>query len=82
MVTHVVNAEGLHKRAADMTGPDHLFVAEHTYQRSANVALMYAAFHRRVAARVGKSRTADVYTEQQYEAMFASITRAPGTAVA
>jgi hypothetical protein len=72
---HVVDADQTRKRAADMTGSEHLFVAENTYQKSANTALMLAAFHRAVAKKVGKKRTADVLSEDQYEAMYLSITR-------
>ena len=72
---HVVDPDQTRKRAADMTGPEHLFVAENTYQKSANTALMLAAFHRAVAKKVGKRRTADVLSEEQYEALYVSIAR-------
>ena len=81
-VLHVVDEKNTQKRAADMTGPEHLYVAEETYQRTANEALMMAAFHRAVAKKVGKRKTADVLTEQQYEQMYRSITHAPDKAVA
>jgi hypothetical protein len=74
-VDYVVDAENTRKRAADMTGPEHLFVAENTYQRSANQALMLAAFHRAVAAKVGDQRTSDVFSPEQYERLYLSITR-------
>lgn len=73
-VNHVVDAQDTRKRAADMTGEEHLFVAE-DYQRSANTARMLAAFHRAVAKKVGRKRTSDVLTEEQYEQMYLSITR-------
>ena len=72
---HVIDEDGTRKRAADMTGPEHLFVAEATYKKSANRALMLAAFHQAVAKKVGKRRTGDVLTEEQYEALYLSITR-------
>jgi hypothetical protein len=72
---HVVDEDQTRKRAADMTGPEHLFVAENTHQRTANTALMLAAFHRAVARKVGKKRTADVLSEEQYESMYISIVR-------
>jgi hypothetical protein len=72
---HVVDEGQNRKRAADMTGAEHLFVAENTYQRSANTALMLAAFHCAVAKKVGKKRTADVFSEEQYEALYISIVR-------
>lgn len=74
-VTHVIDPQNTRKRAADMTGEEHLFVAENTYQRSAHEALTLAAFHRAVGKKAGKRRTADVLTEEQYEAMYLSITR-------
>lgn len=72
---YVVDEDNTRKRAADMTGSEHLFVAENTYQRSANEALMLAAFHRAVAKKVGKKRTSEVFTEAEYEAMYLSVTR-------
>lgn len=72
---HVVDEDQTRKRAADMTGSEHLFVAENTHQRTANTALMLAAFHRAVAKKVGKKRTADVLSEEAYEALYISIVR-------
>ncbi len=71
-----VSADLVQKRVADMSGPEHEFVAD-AYEGSANGALMEAAFHRAVAKKVGKRRTADVMTEQQYERLYRSVT-APG----
>lgn len=72
---YVVDAKNTRKRAADMTGPEHLFVAENTYQRSANEALMLAAFHRAVAAKVGSKRTSEVFSAEQYEHLYLSVAR-------
>lgn len=74
-VVHVIDADNTRKLAADMTGPEHLFVAENTYQQSANQALMLAAFHRAVAKKVGERKTSDVFSAQQYELLYLSITR-------
>lgn len=74
-VNHVVDGDRNRKRAADMTGPEHLFVADNTYQRSANESLMLAAFHRAVAGKVGERRTSEVLTEEQYERLYLSIAR-------
>lgn len=60
------------KRVADMTGPDHLYVAER-YAGSGNRALLLAEFHRQVAKRIGDRRTADVLTEDEYARMYDSI---------
>jgi hypothetical protein len=81
-VTHVVDDENTQKRAADMTGPEHLFVAETEYERDAKRSMMLAAFHRAVAKKVGKRRTGDVLTEAQYDAMYRSIVRSPGNEAA
>ena len=73
-VPYVIDADGTQKRAADMTGTDHLFVAVDK-EKSAKTARMEAAFHRAVAKKVGKKRTADVIPLEQYEAMYLSIVR-------
>lgn len=69
---YVVDEQNTRKVAADMTGPDHLFVAG-SYQRSANEDLMLAAFHKAVAKKVGKRRTADVLDEAAYEQLYRSV---------
>jgi hypothetical protein len=74
-VDYVIDSDNTRKRAADMTGPEHLFVAENTYQRSANEALMLAAFHRAVAAKVRNRKTSDVFSAEQYERLYLSVTR-------
>ena len=76
-VTHEVDDKNTQKRAFEMTGPEHLFVAENTYQRTANTHLMIAAFHRAVAKKIGSRRTDEVLTEERYEAMYRSIVRSP-----
>lgn len=74
-VTYVVDLEATRRRVRDMTGPDHLFVAQQ-YDGSARRELMLAAFHRVVAKRVGRRRTGDVLSEEQYDALLASVTAA------
>lgn len=69
---YVVNRENLRRRVADMTGADHLFVAN-TYMLTSKRASMLAAFHRAVAKKVGDRRTAEVFSEEQYLAMYRSI---------
>jgi len=71
---HVVAESNLRKRLADMTGAEHLFVAE-AYEVSANTALMRAAFHRALSKKVGKKRTADVISEAECERLLKSITQ-------
>lgn len=74
-IAYVIDKDETRKRAADMTGADHLFVAEHTYERDARQSMLLAQFHRAVAKKVGKRKTSDVFTEEQYEAMYLSVTR-------
>lgn len=74
-IRFVVDEENLRKRVADMTGADHAFVADR-YQASANRELMLCEFHRAVATKVGKRRTADVLDVEQYESLQRSITGA------
>jgi hypothetical protein len=69
----VIDDDGTRRYVPEMTGADHLFVAVHQYDREASHQKMLAAFHRAVAKRVGKKRTADVLNEEQYEAMYQSI---------
>lgn len=71
-LTHVVNAEDVRKRAGEMTGADHKFVAE-SYQTRGQRSLLEAAFHRAVAERVGDQRTDEVFTLQEYETMYRSV---------
>lgn len=81
-VVYVVNDEDLRRPVADMTGADHLYVAS-GYALSAKQSLMEEAFHRAVAKKVGGKRTSEVFTTEQYESMYRSITRrdgAPGVA--
>ena len=73
-VIHTVDEDNTRKHAADMTGPEHLFVAG-AYKQSANETLMLAAFHRAVAKKVGDKRTSEVLDEQQYEELYLSIAR-------
>lgn len=53
---------------ADMNGADHLFVSR-SYQRTGNRDLMLGEFHRAIAKKVGDLRTADVFTEDEYDAL-------------
>jgi hypothetical protein len=60
------------RRTGDMRGPDHLYVSGE-YQKEGKLATLRAAFHKKVAARVGDKRTCEVFTEEEYAAMLASI---------
>lgn len=71
---YVVNDELLRRRVGDMTGADHLFVAQ-GYADSKQTAALLESFHRAVGKKVGKKQTRDVFTEQQYLDMYQSITR-------
>lgn len=67
----VVSEDNVRRLVADMTGADHRFVAAN-YERSGRYDLQLAAFHEAVARKVGKGRTADVLTEEQYDALLTS----------
>jgi hypothetical protein len=70
----VVGSDNLRRCIGDMTGADHLFVAEgHAETRQA--AELLESFHRAVAKKVGNKRTRDVFTESEYRAMYRSVTR-------
>ena len=72
-VLHVVNPDGVQKRASEMSGKEHSFVAD-GYHIRGRAALMEAAFHRAVAEKVGDQRTDEVFSIEKYEEMYRSIT--------
>lgn len=60
---------GSRKRLGEMTGRDHLTVAE-GYGRRARTQAFLEAVHRAVARRVGNRTTEEVFTPEEYQAMF------------
>lgn len=72
-VTYAIDDDNTRRRVADMSGADHQFVAS-DYTRKAKRSQMLAAFHRAVAKKVGKKRTADVMSEDEYDRLYRSIT--------
>ena len=75
-VRYVVDGADTQRRVADMTAADCRFVAER-YEISGQRLLMLAAFHRAVAARIGELTVGAVFTEEQYDRMYRSITGQP-----
>jgi hypothetical protein len=73
-VRFVVDGLDTQRQVRDMTRTDCLFVAER-YTISADRALMEAAFHRAVANRVGDRTVGDIFTEDEYNNMYRSITQ-------
>lgn len=70
---YVIDSKQSRKRACDMTGADHRFVATN-YVKSSNTARMLAAFHEAVAKRVKPAqRTSEVMDEATYLALRSSI---------
>lgn len=67
--------DGTERRVADMTGPDHLFVSAR-YRDDSKHAAHLARVHRLVAQKVGDRKTSEVYTEEEYAAMFGGPQRA------
>lgn len=72
-VRYVVDDAETRRVLGEMTGADHLFVAD-GYRESAAKARMLEAFHRAVAKKVGKRKTCDVFTEPEYQKLYDSIT--------
>lgn len=73
-LVHVVSAGDIRKRAGEMTGEDHLFVAERYHTRGTS-DLMRAAFHRAVADKVGDRRTDEAMDLAEYESLYRSLAR-------
>lgn len=71
-LTHVVDVEDRRKRAGEMTGADHLYVAN-TYTARGQRNLLEAEFHRAVAKKVGDRRTDEVISLADYEHMYRSV---------
>jgi hypothetical protein len=71
---YVVDGGNTRRRVADMTGEDHQFVAA-AYADSKRTAALLEQFHLAVARKVGKRRTADVISEEQYLRMYRSAAR-------
>lgn len=66
----VYQVRGTEKHLGEMTGNDHLMVAE-TFQRAGSSSLLLAAIHRRIGRALGGRRTEDVFSEDQYRQVFA-----------
>ena len=70
---HVVNDELMRKRASEMTGREHGYVASQ-YRTSSRRTAMLARFHEAVAKKCGADGvTSDFFTEQQYIEMLQSL---------
>jgi len=69
---YVVNDGNEWKKLADMTGPDHRFVASQ-YVRSSKTDALLAKFHEAVARKVGNRRTEEVYSAEQLYKLEQSI---------
>jgi len=76
-----VDDDNLRRRVADMTGRDHLFVANR-YKASGNRMLMLATFHHAIAKKVGMDkRTGDVISEDDYDRLYGSLMKLPKSLV-
>jgi hypothetical protein len=71
-VRYVVNDSNTQRLLLDMNGED-LNYAASRYSRSANAALLEEAFLRALAAKVGKKTVGQVFTEDQIDRMYNSI---------
>lgn len=73
-VRHIVDDHHTQRAVGQMTGDDHVFVAQ-SYDLSAQTNQMLAAFHRAVARKVGSRRTEEVMDEDTYLRLYESIVR-------
>jgi hypothetical protein len=73
-VRHIVDDHHTQRAVGQMTGDDHVFVAQ-SYDLSAQTSQMLAAFHRAVARKVGSRRTEEVMDEETYLRLYESIVR-------
>lgn len=71
-----VSEDNMRKSLGDMTGKDHLFVAN-TYARDAAQARMKEDLHRLIAKKVGKKKTRNVFTEEQMLSLFGNYAPDP-----
>lgn len=71
-IVYSVDSRNTRRTVADMTGPNHFYVAER-YITSANRVILLSRFHTIVAQKLRERRTADVFPEPIYEEMLASI---------
>lgn len=71
---YVIDDDDTRRHLGDMTGTDHLYVAQ-DYEASGQRDLMLAAFHRQVAKKLGNRRTAEVFTEAAYTELLDSVTK-------
>lgn len=72
----VINDDAVRRPIGEMTGVDHKFVAR-SYKNTGNRSLLLAAFHGAISNKLGKRRTADVFTEEQYLAMREQVLAPP-----
>lgn len=70
---YVVDEDNTRRSVARMTAEDCRFVAGR-YDETARQAKLEASFHRAVAKKVGSATVGDVFTEEQYVAMYRSVT--------
>ncbi|WP_433233842.1 hypothetical protein [Actinomadura nitritigenes] len=75
-VRYVVDEDATRRPLGEMTGADHLFVARE-YGRSAAKSAMLSAFHEAVARKVGDRKTAEVFSETEYNRLYRSIAGEP-----
>jgi hypothetical protein len=79
---YVVDEKNTRRTVARMTAEDCRFVASR-YDETARQAKLEASFHRAVAKKIGGRLVGEVFTEEQYEAMYRSVTgRSEGPASA
>lgn len=81
---YVIDEDNTRRTVARMTAEDCRFVAGR-YDETARQAKLEASFHRAVAKKIGARTVGDVFSEEQYVAMYRSVTghsEGPGLAAA
>jgi hypothetical protein len=64
----VVSDDGMTKRIGELTGSDHAYIAG-AYEVRGRRQLVFAAFHRLLAERVGDRTTEEVFNPEEYAAL-------------
>lgn len=68
-LSYVCGEDYLRKPLGEMTGADHRYVAN-SYDADSKRSKLYAELHTQIARKVGRKTTAEVFSEDQLQAMF------------
>jgi hypothetical protein len=68
-LSYPVNDDNLRKRLGEMTGADHLYVAD-SYQKQGQIMFNYSDLHSHLSRKIGRKLTRTVYTENELRQLF------------